>query len=110
LLSALQYARLTAVKNNAVVRVNFYPDKDNYRVFADYDDDKNQDADEPTIRSGKMPSGISLKETNFSGNTFDFDGRGLATGSGGTIYLENSSKNQTRIRVNRTGNSRILDD
>jgi type IV fimbrial biogenesis protein FimT len=108
LLSAMQYGRLTAVKNNADVQVKFYPDQDNYRVFADYDGDQDQDADEPTIKSAKMPAGVYLKETNFAGNTFHFDGRGLASGSGGTISLENNSKNQTQIRVNRTGNSRIL--
>ena len=104
----MQYGRLTAVKNNADVQVKFYPDQDNYRVFADYDGDQDQDADEPTIRSGQMPKGVYLKETNFAGNAFYFDGRGLASGSGGTISLETDSKNQTQIRVNRTGNSRIL--
>jgi type IV fimbrial biogenesis protein FimT len=108
LLSAMQYGRLTAVKNNADVQVQFYPDQDDYRFFADYDGDHDQDAEEPTIKSGKMPKGVHLKETNFDGNTFYFDGRGLASGSGGTISLENNSKNQTQIRVNRTGNSRIL--
>jgi len=108
LLSAMQHARLTAVKNNSDVQVKFYPDQDNYRVFTDYDGDQDQDADESTIESGKMPKGIYLKETNFDSNTFHFDGRGLASGSGGTISLEINSKNQTRIRVNRTGNSRIL--
>jgi type IV fimbrial biogenesis protein FimT len=108
LLSAMQYGRLTAVKNNADVQVKFYPDQDNYRVFADYDGDRNQDADEPTIRSGQMPKGVSLKDTNFAGNAFYFDGRGLASGSGGTISLQNNANSQTQIRVNRTGNSRIL--
>jgi type IV fimbrial biogenesis protein FimT len=108
LLSAMQYGRLTAVKNNADVQVKFYPDQDNYRVFADYNGNQDQDAGEPTIRSGQMPKGVYLKETNFAGNAFYFDGRGLASGSGGTISLETDSKNQTQIRVNRTGNSRIL--
>ena len=108
LLSAMQYGRLTAVKNNADVQVKFYPDQDNYRVFADYNGNQDQDAGEPTIRSGQMPKGVYLKETNFDANAFYFDGRGLASGSGGTISLETDSKNQTQIRVNRTGNSRIL--
>jgi len=108
LLSAMQHARLAAVKNNVDVQVKFYPDQDNYRVFTDYNGDKDQDADEPTLKSGNMPGGVHLKETNFDSNTFNFDGRGLASGSGGTISLENTLKNQTQIRVNRTGNSRIL--
>ena len=108
LLSAMQHARLAAVKNNVDVQVKFYPDQDNYRVFTDYNGDKDQGADEPTIKSGNMPGGVYLKETNFDSNTFNFDGRGLASGSGGTISLENTLKNQTQIRVNRTGNARIL--
>ena len=108
LLSAMQHARLTAVKKNVDVQVKFYPDQDNYRVFTDYNGDKDQDANEPTIKSGNMPGGVYLKETNFDNNTFHFDGRGLASGSGGTISLENRLKKQTLIRVNRTGNSRIL--
>jgi type IV fimbrial biogenesis protein FimT len=108
LLSTLQYARLTAVKYNVDVQVRFYPDQENYRVFSDYNGDKNQDADEPTIKSSTMPAGVYLKETNFNSDTFKFNGRGLASGSGGTIFIANNSNDLTRIRVNRTGNSRIL--
>jgi type IV fimbrial biogenesis protein FimT len=108
LLSALQYARLTAVKHNVDVQVKFYPDQDNYRVFTDYNGDKNQDADEPTIKSSTMPAGVYLKETNFNSDTFKFNGRGLASVSGGTISIANNRNDLTRIRVNRTGNSRIL--
>ena len=108
LLSTMQHARLTAVNNNVDVQMEFYPDQNKYRVFSDYNGDKVQEADEPTLKSGNMPGGVYLKETNFSSNSFNFDGRGLASGSGGTISLENTLKNQTQIRVNRTGNSRIL--
>lgn len=108
LLSAMQYARLTAVKNNAVVQVKFYPDQDKYRVFTDFNGDKDQDADEPTIKSSKMPGGVYLQETNFSSDTFNFNSRGLASGSGGTISIVNNRNKLTRILINRTGNSRIL--
>ena len=108
LLSALQYARLTAVKYNTDVQVKFYPEQDNYRVFADYNGDTNQNANEPTIKNNIMPAGVYLKETNFNSNTFKFNGRGLASGSGGTISIANNRNELTRIRVNRTGNSRIL--
>ncbi|MCP4625218.1 MAG: hypothetical protein GY850_17105 [bacterium] len=109
LLSALQCARLTAVKYNVDVQVKFYPDQDIFfRVFTDYNGDKYQDADEPTIKNSTMPAGVYLKETNFNSDTFKFNGRGLASGSGGTISIANNSNDLTRIRVNRTGNSRIL--
>ena len=108
LLSAMQYARLTAVKNNVDVQVKFYPDQDRYRVFTDYNGDKDQDPDEPTIKSSNMPGGIYLKKTNFKHDTFKFNSRGLASGSGGTIFIANNRNKLTRIRINRTGNSRIL--
>ncbi len=108
LLSALQYARLAAVKHNVDVQVVFLPDQDHYRVFTDYNGNRNQDADEPTIKSAAMPAGVYLKETNFSGDIFNFNGRGLASGSGGTISIANHRNDLTKIRVNRTGNSRIL--
>ena len=110
LLSAMQHARLTAVKNNSNVQVNFYPDQNNYKIFADFDGDKDQDADEPTIKSGNMPAGVDLKETNFTNDTLNFNSMGLASGSGGTISIANSQDKLSRIRINRTGNSRILWD
>jgi type IV fimbrial biogenesis protein FimT len=108
LLSALQYARLAAVKYNVDVQVVFFPDQNHYRIFTDYNGDKNQDADEPTIKSATMPAGVYLMETNFKGDIFKFNGRGLAAGSGGTISIANHCNDLTKIRVNRTGNSRIL--
>jgi type IV fimbrial biogenesis protein FimT len=110
LLSAMQHARLTAVKSNASVLVNFYPDQNTYKIFTDYDGDKDQDADEPTIKSGNMPAGVDLEETNFTNDTLSFNSMGLASGSGGTISIANNQDKLARIRINRTGNSRILRD
>ncbi|UCD81154.1 MAG: GspH/FimT family pseudopilin [Desulfobacterales bacterium] len=109
ILSAMQYARLRAVKDNVDVRVNFDKDNNKFLIFPDYDSDDNQDADEPTIRRGIMPAGVTLENASFSiPDTFKFDSRGLASGNGGTISIANSRNELTRIRINRTGNSRIL--
>ena len=110
LLSAMQYARLVAVKDNVDILVNFDCENDDYMLFPDYDSDKNQDAGEPTIRRGKMPAGVSITGTNFAGDRLKFDSRGLASGSGGTISIANNLNDQVKIRINRTGNSRILGD
>jgi len=109
LLSVMQYARLAAVKENVDILVNFDRDKDNYIVFPDYNTDNNQDIDEPILKQGKMPSGVSIKETNFSGDTLKFNSRGLVVGIGGTISIENNVNDLRKIRINRTGNSRIID-
>lgn len=110
LLSAMQYARLTAVKENVDIFVRFDPPNDIYMLFPDYNGDEIQDGDEPTLRRGNMPGGVSLKETNFKDDSFKFDSRGLASVTGGTISLTNNLNTLTRIRINRTGNSRILAD
>src|SRR5210317_765732 len=55
LLSAMQYARLVAVKENVDILVNFDPQNDNYMLFPDYNSDEIQDGDEPTLRGMKMP-------------------------------------------------------
>ena len=110
LLSAMQYARLMAVKENVNILVNFDPGNNNYRVFADYDSDNDQDAGEPTIRIGTMPGGIYITGTNFAGDLLKFNSRGLAAGSGGTISITNNLNALSKIRINRTGNSRILGD
>ena len=110
LLSAMQYARLAAVKENVDIFVRFDPPNDIYMLFPDYNGDEIQDGDEPTLRRGNMPGGVSLKETNFKDDSFKFDSRGLASVTGGTISLTNNLNTLTRIRINRTGNSRILAD
>lgn len=109
ILSAMQHARLLAVKENIEVRVNFEPANNNFLIFPDYDSDKNQDADEPTIKKGNMPAGVSLEEASFSGGvtTFRFDSRGLATGFGGHVTIKNNRNEEKKITITRAGNSRI---
>ncbi len=109
ILSAMQNARLVAVKENVNVQVNFDLDSNNFLIFPDYDSDDNQDANEPTLRGGILPRGITLKEVKFGADdAFSFNSRGFASGSGGTIGIVNTRNKKTRIRINRTGNSRIL--
>ena len=110
LLSAMQYARLAAVKRNVNIVVNFDPANDNYIVFPDFNTDNSQDIDEPTLKQGQMPGGVSITGTNFTNDILNFDSRGLAAGSGGTISIENNTNDLARIRINRTGNSRVLAD
>ena len=109
ILSAMQHARLVAVKENINVVVSFDLNHNNFLIFPDYDSDDNQDSDEPTLRGGLLPRGITLEEVKFGADdAFSFNSRGLASGSGGTIGIVNTRNIKTRIRVNRTGNSRIL--
>jgi len=106
------YAKDTWLKGDYDVDifVKFDPPNDIYMLFPDYNSDENQDGDEPTLKQGNMPGGVSITGTNFNGNSFKFDSRGLASVTGGTISLKNNLNTLTRIRINRTGNSRILAD
>ena len=108
LLSAMQYARLVAVKENVNIFVDFDRLNNEYKLFPDYDSDDDQGIDEPTLRRVKMSGGVSIKETNFDGDRFKFDSRGLASVTGGTISISNNLNALKKIRINRTGNSRIL--
>lgn len=109
ILSAMQHARLVAVKKNVKVWVQFDLRNNQYLIFPDYNNDGNQDPNEPTLRGDSLSNGIRLADVKFGADdAFCFNGRGLASGSGGTIRIVNTRSMTTRIRVNRTGNSRIL--
>jgi hypothetical protein len=99
---------LVAVKENVDIFVKFDPPNDIYILY--YDSDEIQAGDETTLRKGNMPGGVSITETNFTGDRFKFNSRGLASGSGGTISISNNLNDLKKIRINRTGNSRILAD
>ena len=55
-LSALQYAKLRAIRENDIVSVTFNTANDSYLVFLD----------SGTVKSGRMPTGIDLQSPGFS--------------------------------------------
>lgn len=95
--SAMQYARLRAVKEKAHVVINFNAGADSYRVFIDDGrgggtaKDNTQNGAEPTVKTGQMPDGVDmLASTLFSGGVprTRFDARGLPNGVGGSVDLQ----------------------
>ena len=95
--SAMQYARLRAVKEKAHVVINFNAGADSYSVFIDdgrgggTQKDNTQNGAEPTIKTGQMPVGVDmLPSTLFSGGVprTRFDARGLPNGVGGSVDLQ----------------------
>ena len=111
ILSAMQYARSRALKDNASVGLLFDKANETYTVFVDNGANANngtQDDDEPTVRSGRMPAGINLTDTTIDGDKVLFDSRGLLNNAGGIVSLKNSLNVTKAIEVIRTGNSRIL--
>jgi len=95
--SAMQYARLRAVKEKTHVVINFNAGADSYSVFIDDGRgggtarDNTQNGAEPTVKTGQMPVGVDmLASTSFSGGVprTRFDARGLPNGVGGSVDLQ----------------------
>jgi type IV fimbrial biogenesis protein FimT len=116
LLSALQLARLRAIKENTNVVVRFDTGSDEYQAFLDNGDgggtagNETQDGTERVIKSGKMVPDAQIDSAGFSGgfSRVSFNGRGLTDGYRvGTVTLKNSKGHQKEILVNMTGRCRI---
>jgi hypothetical protein len=106
---------MRAIKERVNVVMIFNPGNDGYAVFVDNGagggtaKDGIQNGAEPTIRTGSMSSGIDLYQASFpSGAWVRFNSRGLPNGLGGHVYLKNSQNNYMGVRVNITGNPRIV--
>jgi len=98
--SALQLARITAIKENATAAVSFDTANETYRAFF---------VGGQTIRRGQMPAGIDLNCTlNNGGTSVDFNSRGVAiNNTQGNAQVSNTSGRTKTIAVFLTGNSRI---
>jgi type IV fimbrial biogenesis protein FimT len=117
-LSAFQQARLTAVKFNAPVVVDFDPDgnvavEGNYIAFLDDGTGVGgirgngiQDGTERILLTNTMPPGVTLSGVTFAGLQTAFVPRGLA--DNGTVTLTNPSNGLIRqISVNPGGGCQI---
>ncbi len=112
--SAMQYARLRAVKEKMPVAINFNVATDTFTVFTDEqtippDGTWDEGAGETLLKTGTMPADVDMFSAFFvGGNTFTgFDARGLPRqGGGGTltgnVRLNNTNQNlfrRVRLRV-----------
>jgi prepilin-type N-terminal cleavage/methylation domain-containing protein len=99
--SCLQHAKMTAVKENTGVKIWFNPTKDNYTAFIDTDGESDIDIDE-IIRQGVMPAGVDLQTDIKLG----FASSGFLAGSSGTIQITNTNSNYNQVILNKAGNIR----
>ncbi len=104
--ATIRLAKMTAIRENLDVVVNFNPVDDNYQVFIDSDADGIRDTNERIIRSRDMSPGIDLTGTDFGSNKLTFNGRGLANSSG-DITIKNKLNEELTVNVTITGSSRI---
>ena len=112
--SALQTARLTAVKENICVTIEFDPANDNYRIFSDDGDNGSdpsnacngsQDANEPTTKSGGMPGRVSLVSVDPQPR-ITFNSRGFP-GAATTVTVQTESIPARTVELSLTGSTRI---
>jgi Tfp pilus assembly protein FimT len=105
----LNMAKMMAVRENALVVVNFFGNR--YEIFVDNGAGANtgnwsRDADERGVRNRSLRPGVTidLASTTFAGNRTRFNERGLPdTGQLGTVVLVSSSGEQNQIGLNRLG-------
>lgn len=109
--SALQLAKLTAVKENANVVIWFNTAGNNYRAYVDdgagggVAGNNTQDGTEKTLREGTLEANVDMFNTLFStwSNQTVFNSRGLASGGWGVVDLRNNQSDFRRITVWTTG-------
>ena len=105
--STLQNAKLRAIRENAIVRVNFDFGNDTYQAFIDNGvnaDNGTREADEVMVKNGKMPAGIDLQDSGLGG-AVRFTRRGFPDASG-DIDVTNGTRTQT-INLTLGGSSSI---
>ena len=100
--STLQFARITAIKENATAKIKFNTANETYQASV-------QKSGGPVriFRGGRMPAGIDIFSAVFGVGTFvQFDSRGIANDAGNAEVRNDLGKSKT-IEVFLTGNSRI---
>ena len=105
--STLQNAKLRAIRENAIVRVNFDFGNDTYVAFIDNGanaDNGIQEADEVMIKNGQMPAGIDFQDAGLGG-AVRFTRRGFPDVSG-DITIDNGNRTQT-VNLTLGGSSSI---
>jgi len=113
-ISALQLARLQAVRENANAAVLFDTANNSYEAFIDDGagggtaDNWIRDGSEKRIIDGIIPEEVTLYEASFSGGVphVGFNSRGLSIGMG-HVYMVNSRNKYMGVSVNMVGSSRI---
>ena len=113
--SALQSARMTAIRDNTTIRVQFTPGSGSagsYRVYEDLNGDGSFDAGDRNIASGQMPHGVSIPDadTNFgtgSVNSTEFDPLGLAIDRSGTVTVTNGGRT-LQVSVSQGGSVSMI--
>ena len=95
--STLQLARLGAIKQNTSATVTFSTATGTFWVSIDG----------RNIKKGRMPAGIVIDSITSPASKVEFDSRGLANDSTGSILVKNNQGGTKTITVNIVGNATI---
>jgi type IV fimbrial biogenesis protein FimT len=101
LLSAMQLARMTAIKENSDVVVSFNPGANSLTIFAD-----DGAGAARLIRAYQMPFGIKMVSPLSFGNIVQFNNRGIPDKNGEASVINTLSKTRT-VRLLASGHARI---
>jgi type IV fimbrial biogenesis protein FimT len=119
ILSAVEYARLTAVKQNGSVGLSFATGNGTYRLWIDdgagggVADDATENGAERVFKAGQMPAGVDISSAVFgAAPRFRFNGMGIPTWTdnnlgGGNIVLTNQDGDTLTIILTKAGNGSI---
>jgi type IV fimbrial biogenesis protein FimT len=111
LLSAMQLARMTAIKENSNVVLSFNSGTRSLTIYVDdgegggIAEDKVRNGAERLVKSYQMPSGIELLSPSF-GQSVQFNNRGIPDLNGDASVRNRLSKTKT-VRLLASGHSRI---
>lgn len=102
--TAIQIARLSAVKENAQATLLLDVNAESYSVTVNG----------RTVKRGNLPAGVDLQAVNLSGQATPaagglvvFDSRGFPTPPV-DVFLQNTSGTTFTIQINLTGSSRLI--
>ena len=112
IISAMQLARMTSIKENSDVVVSFNEGANSLTVFVDDGEgggtarDGERTGAERLVRAYQMPSGIKLVSPISFGDIVQFNNRGIPDVNGDVIVINKLSKTNT-VRLLASGHSRI---
>lgn len=111
----IQMAKLRAIKNGVVVSISINTATDSYRMF--YDDGAGanfgngtwEQAEEESIKTAAMPTGVDIVGTTFTNDAILFNSRGLPHNMAAIsqVNLRNSRGRTTSIVVDMAGSTSI---
>lgn len=113
--SAMELAKLKAIRENASVALKFNTGTNSYTVFVDNGagggtaDDWTPNGTEEVLRTVTLTSDVTMYEASFAGGAAQvrFDSRGLPNGLGGHVYMNNSNNKYRGVVVNIVGHVQI---